>query len=43
MFINPGYIDMFFTTQAGRIMMLVSVVLEAIGFAFVHKIVSIKM
>lgn len=43
MFINPGYIDMFFTTKTGRIMMLVSVVLEAIGFAFVHKIISIKM
>jgi tight adherence protein B len=43
MFINPGYIDMFFTTQSGRVMLLISVVLEAIGFAFVHKIVSIKM
>ncbi len=43
MFINPSYIDMFFTTQSGRIMLLVCVVLEAIGFALVHKIVNIKL
>lgn len=43
MFVNPGYVDMFFTTRAGRIMLLISVVLEAIGFAIVNKIVSIKM
>lgn len=43
MFINPGYIDMFFTTSSGRIMLLVSVVLEAIGFAVVNKIVNIKL
>ncbi|MEZ4626763.1 MAG: type II secretion system F family protein [Eubacteriales bacterium] len=28
MFINPGYVDMFFTTRSGRIMLIVSVVLE---------------
>ena len=43
MFINPGYIDMFFTTETGRIMMIISLVLEAIGFFFVHKIVNIKI
>ena len=43
MFINPGYIDMFFTTQSGRIMLIVSVVLEAIGFAIVNKIINIKL
>ena len=43
MFINPSYIDMFFTTRSGRIMLLVSVVLEAIGFAMVNKIVNIKL
>ena len=43
MFINPGYIDMFFTTETGRIMMGVSVVLELIGFFFVNKIVNIKI
>jgi tight adherence protein B len=43
MFINPGYIDMFFTTETGRIMMGISVVLEMIGFFFVNKIVNIKI
>lgn len=43
MFINPGYVDMFFTTKSGRIMLMVSVVLEAIGFALVNKIINIKM
>lgn len=43
MFINPGYIDMFFTTETGRIMMGVSVVLELIGFFLVNKIVNIKI
>jgi tight adherence protein B len=43
MFINPGYIDMFFTTETGRIMLIVSVVLETIGFLIVRKIVNIKM
>ena len=43
MFINPSYIDMFFTTQSGRIMLIISAVLEVIGFLFVRKIVNIKM
>ena len=43
MFINPSYIEMFFQTQSGRIMLVICVVLEAIGFAFVNKIVNIKM
>lgn len=43
MFVNPGYINMFFTTSSGRIMLLICVVLEAIGFSFVNKIVNIKM
>jgi len=43
MFINPDYVDMFFTTETGRIMLIVSVVLEAIGFSIVRKIVNIKM
>ena len=43
MFINPEYINMFFTTSAGRIMLLVSVVMETIGFIIVRKIVNIKM
>ena len=43
MFVNPGYVDIFFTTRSGRIMLLICVVLEAIGFAIVSKIVNIKM
>lgn len=43
MFINPGYINMFFTTSSGRIMLAICVVLEGIGFAIVNKIVNIKM
>ncbi len=43
MFINPDYVDMFFTTETGRIMLIVSVVLEAVGFTIVRRIVNIKM
>lgn len=43
MFINPGYIDMFFTTREGRIMLLICVALETVGFLLVRKIVNIKM
>ena len=43
MFINPTYINMFFETQTGRIMLGLSVVLETIGFLIVRKIVNIKM
>lgn len=43
MFINPGYIEMFFTTESGRIMLVVSAVLEVIGFSMVNKIVNIKL
>lgn len=43
MFINPTYINMFFVTRTGRIMLIVSVVLEVVGFLFVRKIVNIKM
>jgi tight adherence protein B len=43
MLINPGYINMFFTTRSGRIMLLICVVMEAIGFSIVNKIVNIKL
>ena len=43
MFINPEYINMFFTTSAGRIMLLISAIMETIGFIIVRKIVNIKM
>ena len=43
MFLNPNYIDMFFSTSSGRMMLVVCVVMEAIGFSIVQKIVNIKM
>ena len=43
MFINPDYINMFFSTSAGRIMLLISAIMETIGFSIVRKIVNIKM
>ena len=43
MFFNPNYIDMFFSTSSGRMMLVVCVVMEAIGFSIVQKIVDIKM
>jgi len=42
MLINPNYMKIFFTTQAGIFMLVVSVVLEIIGFSIVKKIVTIK-
>lgn len=41
--INPDYVNTFFTTTAGRLMLAVSAVMEIIGFIFVRKIVNIKM
>lgn len=43
MFINPGYVTMFFVTSTGRIMLIISVILEIIGFSIVNKIVNIKL
>lgn len=43
MFLNPNYIDMFFSTSSGRMMLVVCVIMEAIGFSIVQKIVNIKM
>ena len=43
MFINPDYIDIFFTTESGRTMLIICVVMEIIGFSIVQKIVNIKM
>ena len=43
MFLNPQYINMFFTTATGRVMLVVSVIMETIGFIIVRKIVNIKM
>lgn len=43
MILNPGYADIFFTTDTGRILLIISVVLEGIGFTIVRKIINIKM
>ncbi|PWM45995.1 MAG: secretion system protein [Clostridiales bacterium] len=43
MVLNPTYVEVLFTTQMGNIMLIAAVVLEAIGFSIVKKIVSIKM
>jgi len=43
MVINPGYMEMFFVTSLGRLMLLAAVVLELIGFLVVKRIVTIKM
>jgi tight adherence protein B len=43
MITNPDYVEFFFTTKMGGIMLGVAVILELIGFYFVKKIVSIKL
>lgn len=40
--INPGYMNTFFTTSTGRIMLIVSVVMEILGFFAIRKVVTIK-
>ena len=42
MLINPGYMNTFFTTSTGRIMLIVSVVMEVFGFLAIRKVVTIK-
>lgn len=43
MVISPGYFAGFFESDIGKILVVVSIILEAIGFAFINKIVNIKM
>lgn len=40
--ISPDYTNIFFTTTYGQIMLIVSLVMECIGFLVIHKIVDIK-
>jgi tight adherence protein B len=40
--INPEYMTPLFTTSAGRIMLIVCIVLECLGFLAIRKIVDIK-
>lgn len=42
MLVNPDYFASFFESQIGKIMMVVSVVLEATGFLVINKIVDIQ-
>ncbi len=42
MVVNPEYMSTFFTTTAGNIMLIVSVVMEIIGFFAIRKVVSIE-
>lgn len=42
MLISPGYVEEFFVTGTGRIMLAICLVLEFTGFLFVKKIVSVK-
>lgn len=42
MVINPEYMSTFFTTTAGNIMLIVSVVMEVLGFFAIRKVVTIE-
>lgn len=42
MLINPGYVNAFFSSTLGQVMIGVGLVLEAIGFLAIRKIVDIK-
>ena len=41
MVVNPDYMSTFFTTKIGNIMLVVSVVMEVIGFFAIRKVVTI--
>lgn len=42
MIVNPSYIEEFFTTSNGRMLLLLCAILESIGFFIVNKIVTVK-
>ncbi|HWS42691.1 MAG TPA: type II secretion system F family protein, partial [Pseudoflavonifractor sp.] len=42
MIFNPSHVEMFFDTQTGELLLLLSAVMEGIGFFFVRKIVNVK-
>lgn len=42
-FLNPNYIQVLITTDIGRIMILASVLMEAVGIFFLKKIVTINI
>lgn len=42
MVVNPEYMETFFTTAAGNIMLAVSIVMEVLGFFAIRKVVTIE-
>lgn len=42
MVVNPDYMSTFFTTTAGNIMLIISVVMEILGFFAIRKVVTIE-
>lgn len=42
MVVNPEYMSTFFTTTAGNIMLIVSVVMEIVGFFAIRKVVTVE-
>ena len=42
MVVNPEYMETFFTTSAGNIMLAVSIVMEILGFFAIRKVVTIE-
>lgn len=42
MVVNPDYMQTFFNTSAGNIMLLVSIVMEVLGFFAIRKVVTIE-
>ena len=42
MLVNPAYFWSFFESDIGKVMMIVSVILELTGFTIINKIINIK-
>lgn len=42
MLLNPDYMNSFFTTSSGRVMLIASVIMEIIGFIGIKKVITIK-
>ena len=42
MVVNPEYMSTFFTTTAGNIMLIISIVMEILGFLAIRKVVTIE-
>ncbi|HPE16046.1 MAG TPA: type II secretion system F family protein [Oscillospiraceae bacterium] len=42
MLVNPSHVEIFFTTRTGKLLLLLSAAMEAVGFFFVRKIINVK-